>query len=63
MGGSKLAERSSSVCERGDHWVRSHRSGRWLEESSFCEEVGLEWVEETEGDGEVEIDKSLKKFT
>lgn len=50
------------MCEGGDHRVRSHRSGRWLEESSFCEEVGLEWVEETEGDEEVEIDKSLKKF-
>lgn len=54
------------MCKRGDHWVRCHRSGRWLDESSFREEVGLEWVEETEGDEEVEIaniiDKSLKKF-
>lgn len=37
-----------------------------LDESSFCKEVRLEWVEETEGDEEVEIaniiDKSLKKF-
>lgn len=38
-----------------------------LGESSFHEEVGAEWVEETEEDEEVEIianiiDKSLKKF-
>lgn len=37
-----------------------------LDESSFHEEAGVEWVEETGGDEEVEIaniiDKSLKKF-